>query len=247
MNKPHSLTDDQVDQLKLQAAQRAVEWVESGMIVGLGSGTTAILAVRKIGELLREGRLENILAVATSSTIEAEARRLAIPLAPLEKPPAVDLTIDGADEVDSELNLIKGGGGALTREKIVAQLSRRVVIIVDETKLSPKLGTHCGVPIEVIPFAWQAHVRYLESLWAEVTLRRTSDGQPYETDQGNYILDCAFGPIDRPGELADKLAARAGIVEHGLFLGLATDVLVATCRGIEHLSRTDRLPEPADE
>jgi ribose 5-phosphate isomerase A len=247
MNKPQSPRGDQLDRLKLQAAERAVEWIASGMVVGLGSGTTAILAVRKIGALLREGKLNGIVAVPTSAAIEAEARRLAIPLAPLEKPPAVDLTIDGADEVDAELNLIKGGGGALLREKIVAQLSRREVIVVDGTKLSARLGTRCGVPLEVIPFAWQAHVRYLESLWAEVTLRCTPDGRPYETDQGNYILDCAFGPIDRPQELADKLAARAGIVEHGLFMGLATDVVVATSEGIQHLSRTDRTNGPADE
>jgi ribose 5-phosphate isomerase A len=220
---------------KQQAADSAVAYVQSGMVVGLGAGSTAILATRRIGQLLREGRLRDIVGVPCSSAIEAEARALGIPIT-LEPPGAVDLTIDGADEVDPELNLIKGGGGALLHEKIVAQASRREVIIVDESKLSPALGTHWALPVEVIPFGWHAQRRFLESLGARVTVRQQRDGTPFRTDQGNLILDCTFGPIQQPKELAAKLDARTGIVEHGLFLGLATEVIVAGADGVRHLT-----------
>jgi ribose 5-phosphate isomerase A len=220
---------------KQQAADRAVECVESGMVVGLGAGSTAILAVRRIGQLLREGRLRDIVGVPCSSEIEAEARALGIPIT-LDPPGAVDLTIDGADEVDPELNLIKGGGGALLHEKIVAQASRREIIIVDEGKLSPVLGTHWPLPVEVVPFGGHSQRRFLTSLGACVSVRQQHDGTPFRTDQGNLILDCAFGPIRQPAELAAKLDARTGIVEHGLFIGLATEVFVAGVDGIRHLT-----------
>ena len=220
---------------KQQAADRAVECVESGMVVGLGAGSTAILAVRRIGQLLREGRLRDIVGVPCSSEIEAEARALGIPIT-LDPPGAVDLTIDGADEVDPELNLIKGGGGALLHEKIVAQASRREIIIVDEGKLSPVLGTHWPLPVEVVPFGGHSQRRFLTSLGACVSVRQQHDGTPFRTDQGNLILDCAFGPIRQPAELAAKLDARTGIVEHGLFIGLATEVIVAGVDGIQHLT-----------
>ena len=220
---------------KQQAADRAVECVESGMVVGLGAGSTAILAVRRIGQLLREGRLRDIVGVPCSSAIEAEARVLGIPIT-LDPPGAVDLTIDGADEVDPELNLIKGGGGALLHEKIVAQASRREIIIVDEGKLSPVLGTHWPLPVEIVPFGGHSQRHFLASLGAHVTVRQQRDGTPFRTDQGNLILDCAFGPIPQPAELAAKLDARTGIVEHGLFIGLATEVIVASVDGIRHLT-----------
>jgi ribose 5-phosphate isomerase A len=221
-------------QEKQQAADRAVECVESGMVVGLGAGSTAILAVRNIGRLLREGRLRDILGVPCSREIEAEARALGIPIT-LDPPGAVDLTIDGADEVDPELNLIKGGGGALLHEKIVAQASLREIIIVDESKLSPVLGTHWPLPVEAVPFGAQSQRHFLTSLGAHVTVRQQRDGTPFRTDQGNLILDCAFGPIRQPAELAAKLDARTGIVEHGLFIGLATEVIVAGVDGIRRL------------
>ncbi len=224
-------------QLKKQAAWRAVEFVESGMVVGLGHGSTAILAVRRIADLLQAGQLQDILGVPCALQVEEEAQRLGIPLTTLEEHPVVDLTIDGADEVDPNLDLIKGGGGALLREKIVAQASRREIIIVDESKLSPALGTHWPVPIEVIPFGWRSQAAYLESLGAHVTLRQQDDGSPFKTDHGNLILDCNFGPISQPRLLAPKLSERVGIVEHGLFLGLATDVIVGTREGINHLKR----------
>jgi ribose 5-phosphate isomerase A len=224
---------------KQQTADRAVAYVQSGMVVGLGAGSTAILATRRIGLRLLQGRLRDIVGVPCSSAIEAEARALGIPIT-LDPPGAVDLTIDGADEVDPELNLIKGGGGALLHEKIVAQASLREVIIVDESKLSPALGTHWALPVEIIPFGWHSQRRFLESLGARVTVRQQRDGTPFRTDQGNLILDCAFGPIPRPQELAATLDARTGIVEHGLFLGLATEVIVAGADGVRHLTPKGR-------
>jgi ribose 5-phosphate isomerase A len=224
---------------KQQAADRAVAYVQSGMVVGLGAGSTAILATRRIGQRLLQGRLRDIVGVPCSSAIEAEARALGIPIT-LDPPGAVDLTIDGADEVDPELNLIKGGGGALLHEKIVAQASLREVIIVDESKLSPALGTHWALPVEIIPFGWHSQRRFLESMGARVTVRQQRDGTPFRTDQGNLILDCAFGPIPRPQELAATLDARTGIVEHGLFLGLATEVIVAGADGVRHLTPKGR-------
>jgi ribose 5-phosphate isomerase A len=221
---------------KQAAAERAVELVRSGMVVGLGTGSTAIFAVRWLGQLLRERRLHDIAGVPTSSSIEAEARELGIPLV-LDGARDIDVTIDGADEVDPDLNLIKGGGGALLHEKIVAQASRREVIVVDDTKLSPRLGTHWAVPVEVIPFLWQSQARFLESLGARVTLRAGPEGRPFTTDEGNLILDCAFGPIAEVADLAARLNGRTGIVEHGLFLHLATDVIVAGEAGIRHLTR----------
>jgi ribose 5-phosphate isomerase A len=234
-----SITDEQRIQYKQQAAERAVDMVQSGMVVGLGTGSTAIFAVRRIAQLLREGQLRDIIGFPTSAVVETEARRLEIPLLPLDELGAVDVTIDGADEVDPQLNVIKGGGGALLREKIVAQASRREVIVVDEGKLSPRLGTLWAVPVEVIPFGWRSQASLLESLGARITLRRQADGTPYRTDQGNLILDCAFGPIQQLAELDAQLNARAGIVGHGLFLGLVTDLIVAGENGIRHTARTE--------
>jgi ribose 5-phosphate isomerase A len=223
--------------LKQQAARRAVESVESGMVVGLGDGSTARMAVRRIADLLQSGQLRDILCVPCSLQVEEEARRLGIPLTTLEEHPVIDVTIDGADEVDPNLDLIKGGGGALLREKIVAQASRREISVVDESKLSPALGTHWPVPVELIPFGWRSQAAYLESLGARVTLRTQDNSSPFKTDQGNLIVDCNFGPISQPRLLEEKLRERVGIVEHGLFLGLATDVIVGTAEGINHLKR----------
>ena len=223
---------------KQAAAERAVELVESGIVVGLGGGSTASFAIRRIGALLREGSLRDLLGVPTSAATEAEARRHGIPIADADWEGAIDLTIDGADEVDPALDLIKGGGGALLREKIVAQGTRREIIVVDETKLSPRLGTRRAVPVEVLEFGWRSQARYLESLGARVSVRSRPDGLlPFASDQGNLILDCAFGPIARLAELAAKLGSRAGIVEHGLFLGLTTDLIVAGDAGITHRTR----------
>jgi ribose 5-phosphate isomerase A len=227
-------------QLKQQAAERAVECVESGMVVGLGHGSTAMFAVRRIAELVNAGKLRDIVGVPCSLYVKDEAQRLGIPLATLNERPVIDVTIDGADEVDPDLNLIKGGGGALLREKIVAQVSRREIIVVDRSKLSPTLGTHWSVPAEVVLFGWRAQAMFLESLGARTVLRQKEDGTPFKTDQGNLILDCHFGPISQPVWLAARMSERAGIVEHGLFLGLATDVIVADEQGVRHLRRDSK-------
>ena len=224
--------------LKQQAADQVLTYIQSGMIVGLGAGSTAILAVRGLAGRLYRGELSDIQGIPCSRAIEAEARRLGIPLTTLEDHPVIDLTFDGADEVDPALNLIKGGGGALLREKIVAQASRREVIIVDESKLSPALGTHWAVPVEVIPFGYRTQAAYLESLGAQVRLRPGDAAEgPFRTDQGNFILDSAFGPIPDPVDLGARLDARTGIVCHGLFLGIADEVIVASASGIKRLKR----------
>ena len=223
-----------MENYKQLAAARAVDFIQPGMIVGLGVGSTAIFAMRRIAQLIQEGKLKDILGIPCSIQTGEEATRLGLPLTTLDEHPVVDLTIDGADEVDPQLNLIKGGGGALLREKIVAQASKREMIVGDEGKLSPVLGTKWAVPVEVIPFGWRPQALYLESLGARVVLRQ-KDGAIYHTDQSNVILDANFGPIPNPAELAARLADRAGIVEHGLFLGLATDLIVAGPAGVRHL------------
>lgn len=225
------------DQLKQQAACRAAEYVQSGMILGLGTGSTTRFALERIAELLKQGQLENILGIPSSLQTEAIARSLGIPLTSFDAHTGIDLTIDGADEVDPQLNLIKGGGGALLREKVLAQASHRNIIIVDDGKLSPKLGTKWPLPVEVVPFALGVEMKFLQSLGARVSLRTNSGGSPYRTDQGNAILDADFGPIADPAALAQQLNQRAGIVEQGLFLGLATEVIVAGENGIRHLKR----------
>ena len=230
------MTEDTA-RLKQEAAEQAVDFVKSGMIVGLGHGSTAAFAVKLIARLLKAGFLSNILGIPCSLQVEDEARGLGIPLTTLDEHPIIDLTIDGADEVDPNLDLIKGGGGALLREKIVAQASRREIIVIDESKLSPSLGTRWPVPVEAVPFGLRSQVDYLESLGARVRLRKTRHGDRFTTDQGNLILDCDFGAIADPENLASKLEARAGIVEHGLFLGLATEVIVANAKGIRRLTR----------
>jgi ribose 5-phosphate isomerase A len=224
-------------ELKRKAAWYAVQFVHAGMVVGLGAGSTAAFALRRLGELLREGQLKDILGVPCSLQVEQEARDLGFPLTTLDEHPLLDLTIDGADEVDPNLDLIKGGGGALLLEKIVAQASRREIIVVDGSKLSTTLGTHSPVPVEVTPFGWRSQIPFLESLGARVVLRQEVDGCPFKTDQGNLVLDCHFGPIPDPRRLAAELGQRAGVIEHGLFLGLATDVVVADDQGIRHLKR----------
>jgi len=228
------MTTDPYATLKQQAAERAVEFIESGMVIGLGVGSTAIFALQRVAHLLQTGALKDIRGVPCAVRVAEEARRLGVPLTSLEDHPRIDLTIDGADEVDNALNLIKGAGGALLREKIVAQASRREVIIIDETKLSSVLGTRRALPIEVVPFGWRTQVRYLEALGAQVTLRGGVSA-PFQTDQGNYILDSQFGPIIDLVALAGLLDRRGGIVGHGLFLGLATDVIVASEEGLKHL------------
>jgi ribose 5-phosphate isomerase A len=179
--------------------------------------------------------LENIKGIATSLQVETHARELGIPLATFAEEPRLDITIDGADEVDPDLNLIKGGGGALLREKIVAQASDREIIVIDETKLSDQLGTRFVLPVEVLTFGWELQAEFIQSLGATVNLRIARSGDRYLTDEGNLVLDCDLGPIADVHALAVKLEGRAGIVEHGLFIGLATEVVVAGSEGVRVL------------
>jgi len=229
--------NDPVLAFKRQAGERAASLVQSGMVVGLGTGSTAMFAIRRIADLLRDRELRDILTIATSRATDAAARALGIPMLTDDIPGEIDLTIDGADEVDPTLNLIKGGGGALLREKIVAQASRREIIVVDADKLSPRLGTHWALPVEVLEFGWRSQAHFLESLGAAVT-PRMADGDLYRTDQGNIVLDSRFGPIPNPTVLAGTLDSRAGLIEHGLFIGIASDVIVAGKDGLRHLRRT---------
>ena len=220
------------DQLKMKAAESAVAQVKDGMIVGLGTGSTAWFAVEAIGRRVAEGL--RITAIPTSEQTAEHAHRLGVPLSSLAEHHRIDLTIDGADEVErGDLNLIKGGGGALLREKIVASASARLVIIVDDTKLVDRLGVHFPVPVEVIPFGWQATAQRVGNLGGKPSLRVGADGKTFVTDGGHYIIDCVFGPIVAPAQLERDLNSMVGIVENGLFIGLASQVIVA---GTEHVS-----------
>jgi ribose 5-phosphate isomerase A len=230
--------NDREDILKMAAARSAVSLVTSDLIVGLGTGSTAEFAIRCLGERVKDGL--RIVGVPTSERSGAQARALGIRTVDLGEAPRVDLTIDGADDVEEgSLNLIKGHGGALLREKIVACASDRLVIIVHGAKLVPQLlGPHAVVPIEVTQFGWQVTARHLSALGATPSLRRTSGGAPFETDGGNFILDCAFASShDAPG-IAECLDHVVGVVEHGLFIGLTSEVHVAEASGVRVLKRS---------
>lgn len=191
------------------------------MVVGLGTGSTAKFAVDALGRRMREGL--RFVGIPTSEATATQARGLGIPLTTLGDHPVIDITIDGADEVEPKTrNLIKGRGGALLREKIVAAASKQLVIIADESKLVDKLGSKMPVPVEVIQFGWQSTARHLTALGTNPILR---DG--FTTDSGNVILDCNFGPIADPETLTRRIDSIVGVVEHGLFLGMATQVLLA--------------------
>jgi ribose 5-phosphate isomerase A len=226
-----------VNEHKRRAARRAVELVEPGMVIGLGHGSTAAHVLSSVAERYASGELAGLVCIPCSRQTADAARAAGLPLGTPDDYPEVDLTIDGADEVDPGLNLIKGGGGALLREKLVAQIRRREVIVVDASKLSKRLGEQRAVPVEVVPFAATVERRRIASLGARVELRHGTDGVPFRTDQGHLILDCAFGPIEDPIALAAELVKGAGVVEHGLFLGLATDLVVAGSDGVSHRRR----------
>ncbi len=223
------------DQAKEAAAQAAASLVLDGMIVGLGTGTTAKVAVDALAQRMSEGL--RFVGIPTSEATAQQARGLGIPLSSLAEHPQIDLTIDGADEIDAlTLNVIKGRGGALLREKVVAASSHELVIIADESKLVEQLGSRMPVPVEVVPFGWQSTARRLEAIGCTAVLR---DG--FTTDGGHLILDCAFGPIRDPHALAARIDGVVGVVEHGLFLGMATRALIAGSTGIQALnvSRSD--------
>lgn len=233
-----SLQEQQL--LKRQVAEAAVAYIQSQSVIGLGTGSTVQFALEALAHRLYEGALYAVLGVPTSEATAAAARALGIPLTTLDDSPQLDLTIDGADEVDPDLNLIKGLGGALLREKMVAAASAQFLVIVDESKQVQKLGIHSPLPVEVLPFGWRTHLAPLTQLGCEPRLRLRSDGTPYVSDNGNVILDCHFpdGIHDAPA-LAAALDARVGVVEHGLFLGMATHVLTATLNGT-HVQRRER-------
>lgn len=234
-----------MDDLKQLAGEYAANLITDGMLVGLGEGSTAYWAIRRVADRLREGSLRDVAAIACSLNVERHARELGIPIASFDERTRIDMTIDGADEVDPQFNLIKGGGGALLREKIVAQASAREIIVIDEGKLSTALGVKWPVPVEVLPFAAGPVARFLAGLGGTPRLRTRSDGSRYFTDQRNLIFDTSFGPIPDPAALAVRLEGRAGLVAHGLFVGLATEIVIAGPGGIRHVQRGEPLL-PAD-
>jgi len=223
------------DRLKRAAALRAIEYVEDGMVVGLGTGSTATFVVAGLGARVADGL--KIVGIPTSERTATQARGLGIPLATFAEHQRIDLTIDGADEVErGSLNLIKGLGGALLREKIVAAASDRLVIVVDHDKLVDKLGDHTPVPVEVTQFGWQATQARLIQLGAEPALRHAGEDHLFITDGGNYILDCRFARIDDPKALELGIAKIVGVVESGLFVGRSSAVIVASAGGVEVLT-----------
>jgi len=223
------------DQLKRAAALRAIEEVADGMVVGLGTGSTAAFVVEGLGVRVAEGL--RVVGIPTSERTAAHARRLGIPIATFAEHQRLDLTIDGADEVQlGTLDLIKGLGGALLREKIVAAASERLVIVVDQEKLVERLGEHTPVPVEVTQFGWQATAVALAKLGSVPERRYAIGEQPYVTDGGNYIIDCRFGPLADPGTIEERIAMTVGTVEVGLFIGRTSVVVVASPIGVEVLT-----------
>ena len=229
-----SLVTTDSDRMKQNAAESAVSEIQTGMIVGLGTGSTAAFATAALASRIREGL--DIIGIPTSTQTEAQAASLGIPLSTLDEYPEVDLTIDGADEVERRtLNLIKGYGGALLREKIVARATRRLIIIADESKLVERLGTLHSVPVEVIPFGWRVTARKIQNLGGEPRLRVKPDGGAFLTDGGHYILNCVFGLIQDPAALAIDLDHIVGVVEHGLFIGMASEVRLGGADNVQVL------------
>lgn len=221
------------DDLKRAAARRAVEYVASGTVIGLGTGSTVRPLLQLLAGRLAAGTLHDVLAVPTSEDTAARCRTLGIPLTTLDAHPRLALAIDGADEIGPRLDLIKGLGAALLREKLVALAARRFVVVADASKRVRRLGTRAPVPVEVVPFAWTTHLAFFEKLGARPVLRRDAGGAPYVTDEGHFIVDCRFDcGIPDPRALARALARRPGIVEDGLFLGMAHAAVIAGARGV---------------
>ncbi|KAG0467773.1 hypothetical protein HPP92_017101 [Vanilla planifolia] len=226
------------DDLKKLAALKAVEYVKSGMVLGLGTGSTAAFVVTEIGELLASGKLQDIVGVPTSKRTYEQAKSLGIPLSTLDDHPYLNLAIDGADEVDPDLNLVKGRGGALLREKMVEAASEKFVVVVDETKLVTGLGgSGLAMPVEVVQFCWKYNLTRLQELFreqvCEAKLRLDADGKPYVTDNSNYIVDLYFKmPILEASDAAKEISSFEGVVEHGLFLDMASAVIIAGKDGV---------------
>ncbi len=219
--------NDPSERGKAVAGARAANAVTPGMRLGLGTGSTVAFFLRALGRRVQDGELPGVVGVPTSLRTRQEAGELGIPLSTLQEVGSLDLTVDGADEVDPDLDLIKGLGGALLREKMVAQVTQHLIIIADQRKLVNRLGTRSPLPLEVVPFAWETHLPFLSELGAQAVIRSGPDGERFLTDNGNVILDCHFSNgIEDAHALQDTLAKRAGVVESGLFLGMAAEVLV---------------------
>lgn len=225
-------------QWKKAAAEAAAKLVEDGMVVGLGTGSTAAFFVSALGRRVSEEGLR-ITGIPTSEQTAAQARSVKIPLTSFAEHAEIDLTVDGADEIQAgTLYLIKGHGGALLREKIVAAASKRMIVVADETKLVERLGSLVSVPVEVVTFGWEATLRRLAQLNGNPALRLSKDGEPYLTDGGHYIIDCAFGPMENPKEIAHHLDHVIGSVEHGMFLGFAKEAFVGGRDGVRNLKKS---------
>ncbi|MFO7677573.1 MAG: ribose-5-phosphate isomerase RpiA [Thermoplasmatota archaeon] len=223
------------EEMKKRAAEKAIEYIEDGMIIGLGTGSTVEYALQSLSEKIKQGL--KIQGVPTSLRTKKSAKAYDIPLIDFDENSVdIDVTIDGADEVDSNLSLIKGGGGALTREKIIAYHSKKLIIIIDETKIAKRLGVHFSLPVEVTKFGWRATMKTLKELGCTAELR-TITGGPYITDNQNYIIDCDFGRIDEPEVLEKEINMIPGVVENGLFIDLASEVIVGSKQGIMTLER----------
>jgi ribose 5-phosphate isomerase A len=225
------------DQRKKEAGDAAAMLVEDGMVLGLGTGSTATFAIAAIGRRVAQEGLR-ILGIPTSDRTAEQARAEKIPLTTFAEHTQIDLTIDGADEVlPGPLYLIKGHGGALLREKIVATASQRMAVVADDTKLVTRLGELVSVPVEVVPFGWQVTARRLADLGGNPTLRLAADQKPFITDGGHYILNCAFGAMDDPKATAHHLDHVVGLIEHGLFLKVATEAFIAGSNGVKILKK----------
>ena len=236
IRNPKSEIMSDLQQLKHEAALRACEYVRDGMVVGLGTGSTAAHAVQELGRRVSQGL--QIRGVPTSDRTAQMAAELGIALMVLEDIERIDITIDGADEVVLDtLNVIKGLGGALLREKIVALATTEVILIVDETKLVPQLGDHTPVPVEVVPFGWTRTCAALTALGSTPQRRTREDGEPYLTDSRNYLIDCRFQGIPDPDSLGDAIKGITGVVDHGLFVNIARRVIVASRDGIQIVER----------
>ncbi len=227
------------DRLKRAAALRAIEEVEDGMVLGLGTGSTAAFVVEGLAARVRDGL--RVVGIPSSERTAVQARRLGIPIASFAEHLQIDMTIDGADEVElGTLNLIKGLGGALLREKIVAAASRRLVIVVDQEKLVDRLGEHTPVPVAVTQFGWEPTAAALAALGCVPERRYEAGEQPFVSDEGHFILDCRFGPIADPAALERRIAMTVGTVESGLFIGRSSTVVVASASGVEVLTAPGR-------
>ena len=222
------------DEAKRMAARRALEFVEDGMLLGLGSGTTSAMFIQELGERVKQGL--RVRGIATSTASQQLAESLSIPITTFDESPELDLAVDGADEVGPGLALIKGGGGALLREKIVASAARKFIIIADSSKLVHQLGRF-PLPVELIKMALPIVTRKLEALNLNPELRHHPDGSKFITDENNYILDCACGEITDPAKTAASIRGIAGVVEHGLFLGMASLALIAGDKGVAEIGK----------